>query len=177
MLDIQFLYGCERPTIAVLYQDTKEARHVKTYEILLREKELAEGKWSQPNVEASASILIPVPSPLGISIHQPLEDLLIDAYPILGEGGALVIGEQTIAYYNGSRSQLKAISMKSTIIKAYGRIDTDGSRYLLGDHMGNLSVLLLKRDEEFVTDLKLERLGEVNRIWFRSPDYFLLTIC
>jgi DNA damage-binding protein 1 len=78
-------------------------------------------------------------------------------------GGALVIGEQTIAYYNGSRAQLKAISMKSTIVKAYGRIDSDGSRYLLGDHMGNLSVLVLKRDEEAVTDLKLERLGEVRQ--------------
>jgi len=52
--------------------------------------------------------------------------------------------------------------MKSTIVKAYGRIDTDGSRYLLGDHMGNLSVLVLKRDAEAVIDLKLERLGEVN---------------
>jgi DNA damage-binding protein 1 len=82
--------------------------------------------------------------------------------PPITIGGAIVIGEQTIAYYNGIRSQLKAISMKSTIVKAYGRIDTDGSRYLLGDHMGNLSVLVLKRDAEAVIDLKLERLGEVN---------------
>lgn len=141
VLDIQFLYGCEKPTIAVLYQDPKEARHVKTYEVLMREKELVEGRWAQPNVEASASIIIPVPAPLG---------------------GAIVIGEQTIAYYNGIRSQLKAISMKSTIVKAYGRIDTDGSRYLLGDHMGNLSVLVLKRDAEAVIDLKLERLGETS---------------
>jgi len=65
VLDIQFLYGCEKPTIAVLYQDPKEARHVKTYEVLMREKELVEGRWAQPNVEASASIIIPVPAPLG----------------------------------------------------------------------------------------------------------------
>lgn len=65
MVDIQFLYGCNRPTICVLYQDQKEARHIKTYEVLLKEKEFGEGAWSQPNVEASASIIIPVPAPLG----------------------------------------------------------------------------------------------------------------
>ena len=30
--------GCAAPTIAVLYEDTKEQRHVKTYEVSLREK-------------------------------------------------------------------------------------------------------------------------------------------
>jgi len=36
VVDIKFLYNCSKPTIALLYQDTKEARHVKTYEILLK---------------------------------------------------------------------------------------------------------------------------------------------
>ncbi len=30
--------GCAAPTIAVLYEDTKEQRHVKTYEVSLRDK-------------------------------------------------------------------------------------------------------------------------------------------
>lgn len=30
VIDIQFLHNCPQPTIAVLYQDTKEARHLKT---------------------------------------------------------------------------------------------------------------------------------------------------
>ena len=37
--DIQFLHGTSKPTIAVLYIDTKDAVHIKTYEIGLREKE------------------------------------------------------------------------------------------------------------------------------------------
>jgi DNA damage-binding protein 1 len=31
VIDIKFLYGCARPTIAVLYADQREARHIKTY--------------------------------------------------------------------------------------------------------------------------------------------------
>jgi hypothetical protein len=32
--------GCAAPTVAVLFEDTKEQRHVKTYEVSLREKVL-----------------------------------------------------------------------------------------------------------------------------------------
>ena len=38
VLDIVFLHGCARPTIAVLYTDPKEQRHVKTYEVVLKDK-------------------------------------------------------------------------------------------------------------------------------------------
>lgn len=38
IIDIQFLDGCSKPTIAVLYQDTKEARHIKTYTVILKDK-------------------------------------------------------------------------------------------------------------------------------------------
>ena len=37
-MDLAFLDGCAAPTIAVLFEDTKDARHVKTYEVALREK-------------------------------------------------------------------------------------------------------------------------------------------
>jgi hypothetical protein len=81
VLDIKFLYGCSKPTIAVLYQDNKDARHVKTYEVQLKEKDFGEGPWLQNNLDNGAGLLIPVPLPLG---------------------GAIIIGEQTIVYYNGS---------------------------------------------------------------------------
>ncbi len=58
-----------------------------------------------------------------------------------------------------------AISMKSTIVKAYGRIDTDrGSRYLLGDHMGAISFRAGPEEGRGSGDRPqaLERLGEVN---------------
>ncbi len=51
--------------------------------------------------------------------------------------------------------------MKSTIIRTYGKVDVDGSRFLLGDHLGNLFVLILHQVDNTVIDLKLEQLGEV----------------
>lgn len=62
-------------------QDNKDARHVKTYEVQLKEKDFGEGPWLQNNLDNGAGLLIPVPMPLG---------------------GCIIIGEQTIVYYNGS---------------------------------------------------------------------------
>ena len=38
VLDLAFLHGCAAPTLAVLYEDTKEQRHIKTYETSFRDK-------------------------------------------------------------------------------------------------------------------------------------------
>ncbi len=38
VLDMRFLEGTLKPTLVVLYQDSKEARHIKTYEVNLKEK-------------------------------------------------------------------------------------------------------------------------------------------
>lgn len=139
VLDIKFLYGCRCPTIAVLYQDNKDARHVKTYEVLLKEKDFGAGPWQQYNLDAGAGFIIPVPEPLG---------------------GAIIIGEQTIVYHSGT--SFKAIGMSPAIVRAYGRVDPDGSRYLLSDHMGVLYLLVLKHDKERVLGLTVERLGETS---------------
>jgi hypothetical protein len=45
VLDMQFLAGCARPTIAVLYEDTKHARHIKTYEVSAKDKVGAWARW------------------------------------------------------------------------------------------------------------------------------------
>lgn len=73
VIDIKFLesvttkskMNLKLPTIAVLYQDTKNARHVKTYQISVSNKEFKEGPFQQSNVESDCNMLIPVPSPLG----------------------------------------------------------------------------------------------------------------
>ena len=51
VLDIQFLHGFQNPTIVILYQDPKEMRHVKTYEISIKDKDLLSGPWHQTAVE------------------------------------------------------------------------------------------------------------------------------
>eukprot|EP00898_Chlorokybus_atmophyticus_P002114 jgi/Chlat1/2903/Chrsp2S04662 len=139
VIDIKFLYGCAKPTIAVLYQDTKDFRHIKTYEVLLKEKDFGEGPWLQSNLDAGAGLVIPVPMPLG---------------------GAIVVGEQTLMYHNGT--SFKAIPMHQTVTRAYGRVDVDGSRYLLSDNMGTLLLLVLLHDDSKVLGLKLETLGETS---------------
>lgn len=44
--------------LACVWQDP-QGRHVKTYEVSLREKEFNKGPWKQENVEAEASMVIP----------------------------------------------------------------------------------------------------------------------
>ncbi|KAG0461871.1 hypothetical protein HPP92_020347 [Vanilla planifolia] len=139
VLDIKFLYGCSKPTIAVLYQDNKDARHLKTYEVALKDKDFIEGPWSQNNLDNGAGLLIPVPLPLG---------------------GVIIIGEETIVYCNGS--SFKAIPIRPSITKAYGRVDHDGSRFLLGDSSGLLHLLVISHERERITGLKIEHLGETS---------------
>ncbi|CAK0750170.1 hypothetical protein CVIRNUC_001969 [Coccomyxa viridis] len=137
VLDMRFLEGTLKPTLVVLYQDSKEARHIKTYEVNLKEKDLAEGPWRQSNLDAGASMIIPVPAPMG---------------------GAIVLGESVIAYM-GHGQQMKCTEITPTIIRAHGKVDEDGSRYLLGDHLGNLLLLVLQHDGSHVVGLKTEPLG------------------
>mmetsp|Transcript_28073 Transcript_28073/g.43830 ORF Transcript_28073/g.43830 Transcript_28073/m.43830 type:complete len:992 (-) Transcript_28073:1819-4794(-) len=141
VIDIQFLYGCAVPTILILYQDPKEMRHLKTYEISLKEKDFLPGPWQQTGVELGANMIIPVPAPLG---------------------GAILIGEQTISYLNGEKGDIKTIAMAFTLIRAWGKIDENGSRYLVGDHFGKLLVLVLVNDGSKVLGLKLDMLGETS---------------
>ncbi|GAV76408.1 CPSF_A domain-containing protein/MMS1_N domain-containing protein [Cephalotus follicularis] len=139
VLDIKFLHGCPKPTIVVLYQDNKDARHVKTYEVALKDKDFVEGPWSQNNLDNGADLLIPVPPPLC---------------------GVLIIGEETIVYC--SANAFKVIQIRPSITRAYGRVDADGSRYLLGDHAGLLHLLVITHEKEKVTGLKIELLGETS---------------
>lgn len=80
MQDVEFLYGCANPTLILIHQDIN-GRHIKTHEINLRDKEFMKVAWKQDNVETEATMLIPVPSPLG---------------------GAIVIGQESIVYHDGS---------------------------------------------------------------------------
>lgn len=75
--------------IVAWFQDNKDARHVKTYEVSLKDKDFVEGPWSQNNLDNGAELLIPVPPPFG---------------------GVLIIGEETIVYC--SASAFKAIPIR-----------------------------------------------------------------
>ncbi|KAJ8724163.1 hypothetical protein PYW07_008143 [Mythimna separata] len=145
VFDVEFLHGCSNPTIILIHQDLN-GRHIKTHEINLREKEFMKIPWKQDNVETEASILIPVPSPLG---------------------GAIVIGQESIVYHDGqSYVAVAPPQIKLTPINCYCRVDGRGLRYLLGDIAGRLFMLLLELQEKMdgtqaVKDLKVELLGDI----------------
>jgi DNA damage-binding protein 1 len=103
----------------------------------MRDKELLPGPWNQNNVEHGARLLIPVPSPTN---------------------GVIIVGETTITYLSGS-GIVQTVAIQQTQIFSYGMIDKEGSRYLLGDHKGNLSVLLLLKDGITVTSIAFDWVG------------------
>ncbi|XP_041969289.1 DNA damage-binding protein 1 [Aricia agestis] len=145
VFDVEFLHGCSNPTLILIHQDVN-GRHIKTHEINLRDKEFMKIPWKQDNVETEASILIPVPSPLG---------------------GAIVIGQESIVYHDGqSYVAVAPPQIKMTPINCYCRVDGKGLRYLLGDIAGRLFMLLLELQDKMdgtqsVKDLKVELLGDV----------------
>lgn len=138
VIDIKFLQG-PTPIVAVLYQDQREMRHVKTYEISLDTKEILEGSWSRPNVEVGASLLVPLPLPLG---------------------GVLLLAERSITYFNGDKS--KSLAIKPMLIRAYAQLGPE--RLLFADNTGRLWLLLLSlsSDGKSLSDFKLELLGEAS---------------
>jgi len=144
--DIAFLYGCSNPTVVIIHQDA-HGRHVKAREISLRDKEFAKMSWKQDNVETEASLLIPVPEPFG---------------------GALIIGQEAITYHNGiNYVTIAPPIIRQSTIACFGKVDPNGSRYLLGDLAGHLFMLVIEKEEKMdgttgVRDLKIELLGEVS---------------
>ncbi|XP_029984247.1 DNA damage-binding protein 1 [Sphaeramia orbicularis] len=146
VIDVHFLYSCQAPTVCFIYQDP-QGRHVKTYEVSLREKEFNKGPWKQENVEAEASMVIPVPEPFG---------------------GAIIIGQESITYHNGDKYlAIAPPTIKQSTIVCHNRVDPNGSRYLLGDMEGRLFMLLLEKEELMdgtvaLKDLHVELLGETS---------------
>ncbi|BFZ05163.1 hypothetical protein BsWGS_08202 [Bradybaena similaris] len=145
VIDMAFLYGCQNPTVALIHYD-QSGRHVKTYEVSLREREkdFIKGPWKQDNVETMASMLIPIPEPFG---------------------GTVIIGQESVTYHNGENYiAIAPAQITLSPINCYGKVDANGSRYLLGNLAGDLLMLILEKEEKMdgtvvVKDLKVESLG------------------
>ena len=72
-----------------------------------------------------------------------------------------MIGTQTLLYMKDQFKRSIALP-PATHITAYGAIDTDGRRWLLGDSLGGLHMLLLRTGPQgTVVEIQLQRLGEV----------------
>lgn len=55
VLDLKFLHGCEQPTLAVLYQDNRSERHIKTYLVDARPTVKA-SLTTLPNLQAVSAL-------------------------------------------------------------------------------------------------------------------------
>ncbi|KAF5831460.1 mono-functional DNA-alkylating methyl methanesulfonate N-term-domain-containing protein [Dunaliella salina] len=75
--------------------------------------------------------------------------------------GVIVVGSDIITYCSASQPPRSA-PIRSTVIKSFGRIDPDGSRYLLSDHQGIMYLLVLAHDGSKVAGLKLEVVGRTS---------------
>uniref|UniRef100_A0A915J2E8 DNA damage-binding protein 1 n=1 Tax=Romanomermis culicivorax TaxID=13658 RepID=A0A915J2E8_ROMCU len=148
VLDITFLHGYSKPTIAFIYQSSNNGRHIQTYEVSFQDKELIRGPWKQDNIETEAAFIIPVPKPMC---------------------GVIVLGEESITYHfkeNGYVAIAPPVIKLSTIA-VWEQIDPEGLRYLLGDMAGRLFMLVLERGSTAdgvvsVKDMKIELLGETS---------------
>ena len=61
LLDLCFLAGTPRPTLATLHEDSKHQRYLKTHEVSVRDKALSDGPW--PQVDCSMCIYVYRPTP------------------------------------------------------------------------------------------------------------------
>jgi hypothetical protein len=84
------------PTLALLYQDAHEDRHVTSYVINVRTNSKAAGTIPLTSVEPGANMLIPVSSPYI---------------------GLLIVGEQSIMYLQPMKPPI-TVYMEATVMKA-----------------------------------------------------------
>ncbi|EOD34427.1 hypothetical protein EMIHUDRAFT_429357 [Emiliania huxleyi CCMP1516] len=144
LLDLCFLAGTPRPTLATLHEDSKHQRYLKTHEVSVRDKALSDGPW--PQVDCSVYVYIAPPRPPPQRPAPRSEDL-------------------RTCLAAGCRRGVSA-SGAPTLFRAHGRVDPDGTRWLLSDaagtlHAGTLYVLAIGlTDRAEVTSLTLERLGQ-----------------
>lgn len=73
----------------------------------------------------------------------------------------MVIGEQAAVFF--SASSTCSITIAPTLVKAYAPLGDDGSRYLLGDYLGNLHLLVLEGTAGTPNQIKLELLGKTSQ--------------
>ena len=138
VLDMCFLSArhleSNKPVMAVLHEDTRHLRHLKTYIIDVYAKEIEDGAWFQSSMVNTAHMLIPVHS----------------------YGGLMLVGESMISYFSSQNDEY-SIPVHETAFECYAKIDDE--RYLLSDKVGHIYMFVLIVSEKRVRDISYQRLG------------------
>lgn len=74
------------------------------------------------------------------------------------EGGVVVVGEQTIAYYSVTLDTFQILLHKPTIFETYTTFGEGNDQWILGDSDGHIYSLSIQDGESFIFD----KLGEVS---------------
>lgn len=141
IVDMVFLHGCAVPTIALLCAPSKESRELHTYTISLSEQDITPAPWRKSDLDPTTSKIVAVPQQLG---------------------GILMFGDDLITYsaHNGDDVPTH---IDAALITAVGQVGGDGTRYLAGDHKGQLMMLMICSDDgRKCQRLKVEILGETS---------------
>lgn len=140
--DMVFLNGCPNPTVAVLCSRAKDTREMRTYEINMHDQDITDTPWRHPDLDITMAKMHAVPKPYS---------------------GLLLFGDDCIMYLHPKGASV-TVPIDSTLITAVGQVDAEGKRYLIGDHKGQLMMLMLQTDEKTneVRRLKVESLGETS---------------
>ncbi|QSL66714.1 hypothetical protein MERGE_001098 [Pneumocystis wakefieldiae] len=140
VITITFLFSCSRPTIAVLYQDSKYVKHLSSYEIIIqsREKHIKEGSLKGRNLDIGSSLLIP----------------LLDS-------GIIVVGEQTLMYFHpNSGIKSKSILPIPTVFSSYTTVNNN--KHLLADDYGRIFMLTLSNSPKNPDYMNISQIGITN---------------
>ena len=123
VLDVVFLHGHARPTLALLHVDHRQKRHVRTVVLDVREREARPGPVSLSSLDHSPARLI------------PCED-----------GGLLVVGEESVVWYSREGKPLSHVLLTPCTPTSWTRIDAN--RFLLADLHGDLHMLILQQQQQ-----------------------------
>ena len=136
LLDMGFLHGASRPTLVLLHEDDVGGKHLKTFYVDTRDRDLSDGPWGKSHVDLNAHSIVPAPT-----------------------AGVVIISQNIITYYGGSDKVIQSVAMEQTIIVSHAEItdattttsgaaagDGGAIRYLLGDDRGVMYSLSLCRD-------------------------------
>ena len=146
VLDLAFLHtpagAASPPLLAVLYEDELGARHLTSYTLNTdARRSLDRAPLRFGDAPQGACRLMPLPAPLG---------------------GVVIAAEQMLVYVDGQGRRVVRATMPPAAVSAVTPIDADGTRWLLGDHLGGLRVAVVRADQSGVQQIQVEVLGRTS---------------
>eukprot|EP01029_Cantina_marsupialis_P011842 TRINITY_DN2634_c0_g1_i1.p1 TRINITY_DN2634_c0_g1~~TRINITY_DN2634_c0_g1_i1.p1 ORF type:complete len:767 (-),score=155.75 TRINITY_DN2634_c0_g1_i1:1286-3586(-) len=128
ILDMSLMMHSECPLLGVLYADSSDNKHFRSYEINIPGRTIQDGPLAVQNLDHGAHRLI-APA----------------------DGGVIVVGTSIMAHLSVNRCC--SIPHRGARIVSHSVVDQDGSRFLLADEYGHILLLIRRNDDFYIQDL------------------------